>query len=137
MLNLFTGIINKTSGSSLSALVGGRIYSGFAPPNAVMPYVVFFSVGGTPENTWTEDLKRLQMQFSIFSASEGMSEIAGIETALEALFDEQKVTVTGTNEVRMIKVSEPVQMVENEGTPDGLSIIQHWAVDYDIYIEAT
>jgi len=136
VLNLFTGIMTKTSGSTLSSLVGGRIYSGYAPENKTFPYIVFFSVGGVPENTWTETLKRIQIQFSIFSASEGLTEIANIESALETLFDEQKVTVTGANEVRMIKISEPVQMVE-EAAPDGLSIIQHWAVDYDIYIEAT
>lgn len=136
MLNLFTGIETKTVGSTLSSLVAGRIYSGYAPENKAFPYVVFFSVGGSPENTWTEKLKRIQIQFSIFSASEGMSEIAGIETALETLFDEKKVTVTGTNEVRMIKISEPVQMTE-EDEQSGVQIIQHWAVDYEAKIEKT
>jgi uncharacterized membrane protein len=135
VLNLYTGIMAKTVSSTLSTLVGGRIYSGSAPSNVQYPYVVFFSVGGFLEKTWTEDLRRLTIQFSIFSTSEALSEIAAIEAAIEALFDEQLVTVTSANQVWFIKMTEPMDIFEDVTPPDGSSKVTHWAVDYEVHIE--
>jgi len=131
MNNLLTAIMTKTTGSSLSAYVGGRIYLDAAPDGAQFPYVVFFIVSGTPEKTFTEHYTNTLIQFSLFSSSTGATEITTMYGNLKSLFDECALSITGSSLVWM-KESNLVTMVDNVVLADGTARVKHWSVDFEI-----
>jgi len=137
MKNLMTAIMAKTVGSALSSRVGGRIFRGTAPPKTEYPYLVFFAVGGSPEPTFSEDIRKRQIQFSFYSESQDITEIAGMEADTETLFHEQDLTVTGAKQAWAKKISEPVDMTEAITTEPGAATVNHWVVDYEFSTSLT
>jgi hypothetical protein len=133
--NLLTAIMTKTTGSALSIDVGGRIYLDQAPDNSTFPYVVFFIVSDVPEKTFSEDFENVLIQFSLFSASSGATEITTIYTDLKSLFDECSLSITGNTLVWM-KRANLTTMVDDITIQDGTQAVKHWAVDYDIMTQA-
>lgn len=131
MNSLFSAIMTKTTGSALSTYVGGRIYLDAAPDGAVYPYVVFFLVSGNPDKTFTEHFTDTLIQFSLFSASSGATEITTMYTNLKALFDECALTITGSKLVWM-RESNLTTMVDDVIVKDAAQKTKHWAVDFDI-----
>jgi hypothetical protein len=116
--------MSKISGSALSTDVGGRIYLDNAPEDAAeFPYIVFFIVSGTPDKTFTENFTDILIQFSLFSDSSSVAEIADMYADLKALFDECTLSITGSTLVWMVETNLTT-MVEDE--------IKHWAVDFSI-----
>lgn len=131
MLNLLTAIKSKFSGSTLSTDVGGRIYLDQAPQKAQFPYVVYFVVSGTPERTFTERYTNTLIQFSLFSASEGATEIATMCNDLKTLFDECSLTIT-SNSLVWMREANITTMLNDVTTVDGLQTVKHWACDYEV-----
>ncbi len=136
MKELFTAIYNKTSGSLLADDVGGRIYLDQAQQGAELPYVVFFVVADTPEKTFTEDFENILIQFSLFSSSQGATEITTMYAHLKALFDECSLTIPPTGTVTDILVwmkrVNLTTMVDDVTIQDASINLKHWAVDYEI-----
>ena len=135
MLNVLKAIMDKTSGSALSTSVGGRIFNDYAPEGTQYPYVVTLNIPDVPIRYFCETHENYQIQFSIFSTSEGVAEIGGIYANLIALFDEQQLTVTTGTFVWMKRLGTPATMVEDHTTPDGTAQVRHWSVDYNIMIQ--
>jgi hypothetical protein len=131
MNNLLTAIYGKTSGSALSADVGGRIFLDRAPDNTEFPYVVFFIVSGVPDRTFSEHYTNTLIQFSLFSASEGAAEITDMYADLKALFDECALTITSSTLVWM-REQNLTTMIEDITTVNGAQQVKHWAVDFEI-----
>ena len=131
MNNLLTAITNKFSGSALSSDVSGRIFLDSAPDNTEFPYVVFFIVSGTPEKTFTEHYTNTLIQFSLFSALEGATEIMDMYTDLKALFDDCSLTITGSTLVWM-REQNLTTMVEDITVADASQKVKHWAADFSI-----
>lgn len=129
---LLQAIITKISGSALFNDVGGRVYCGKAQQGAEFPYIVFFSVGGYIERTFTERYSEYQIQFSLFSASESLVEISTMHKDLISLFDECSMSITGSTLQWMRQVGEPQQMVDEITTPTGEAAIHHWAQDFNV-----
>lgn len=107
MKALFTALVNKISGTAFSTGIGGRFYLGKAPQSAVMPYCVFQTVSGVPDNTFTEDLQNRVVQFTLYdndpsSASGILDDYANLRT----VFDDCKLTVTGYMHLTMDWESE-------------------------------
>ena len=136
MNNLLQALMTKISGSDLSTDVGGRIYLDDAPQGTEMPYVVFFIVSDVPDNTFTENIEDILVQFSIFSSSMGATEITGIYNHLIALFDDRDLSITGYGHLSMMR-QNLTTMVEDITTVLGTTRVKHWAVDYSILIEKT
>ena len=134
MNNLFTAIMTKTVSSNLSSDVGGRIYLDEAPQEAEYPYIIFFVVSDVPNDTFTESLDDIAIQFSLFSESQGAGEITGIYNDLIALFDNCDLSITGYSHIWMVR-QNLTTMVEDITTASGLSRVKHWAVDYSIMVE--
>lgn len=132
MLSVLKAIMDKTSGSALSTNVGGRIYNDYAPEGAEYPYIVMLNIPDVPIRYFCETFENYQIQFSMFSISEGVTEIGTIYANLIALFDEQQLTVTGVTFIWMKRLGTPATMVEDHTTPDGTAQVRHWAVDYNI-----
>jgi hypothetical protein len=120
--NLLTAIMTKTTGSALSIDVGGRIYLDQAPDNSTFPYVVFFIVSDVPEKTFSEDFENVLIQFSLFSASSGATEITTIYTDLKSLFDECSLSITGNTLVWM-KRANLTTMVDDITIQDGTQAV--------------
>lgn len=126
MLAFLTALKSKLAGSALAAYVGNRIYFEEAPENTPYPYVVYFIVASNPEDTFTEDMEDIQVQFSLFSDSEGATEIATMYGHLTDLMDDAALTVTGYSFI---------QATRGPMTPVPGSGVKHWAKDYGYLLE--
>lgn len=75
--------------SNIAGLIGTRIYRhGAAPPNVIAPYVTWFVVVGTPENSLTNlpSIDRYSIQVDCWSNNTGSGSVE-IETVAEAVRD--------------------------------------------------
>jgi hypothetical protein len=119
--DVVTAIYNKlkedTSGGSLHALVGGRIYELLAPANnASFPLCVFNVVTPTVETTFSNKiLKQFEFQIDLYGkVSVGMASLAAIQTVLVTTLNQTTIAVanngTGTFEV----VSEARRSIEDQ-----------------------
>lgn len=133
MNNLLTAIMTKTTGSALATAVGSRIYLDQAPEKAAFPYVVFFIVSAVPDDTFSEDMDDVYMQFSLFSSSKGATEITGLYNNLTALFDDCTFTLTGGTLLRFER-ENLTTMIEEITTTAGTIGVKHWSVDYRITV---
>ncbi|MFA6100452.1 MAG: DUF3168 domain-containing protein [Patescibacteria group bacterium] len=133
---LLTAIFSKLSGSNFSNDVGGRIFVDQAPANAEFPYAVINIVSDVPENVFAKLGESVMVQFSLFSTSTSLVEITGMFNDLKALFDDCSLTITGYT-LSWCRRSNLTTMAEDITTPEGTSLCRHWAVDYEIDIEAS
>ena len=136
MKNLIAAITTKAVGSSLLNLIGGRFYENEAPAKVIFPYIVWFIVTSNPEKTFTEDFENILIQFSIFSTASSAAEIADIYAALDALYDECTLTITGGDILlRMHRTNLTTVPGGSIDAPDASNSFRHWAVEYSILIE--
>jgi len=131
MLNLTTAIYGKLSGSALASHISTRLYKGRAPEGATYPYIVFMVVSDAPDNTFTEYLEDVLIQFSCFSSTSGSAEAENIYTDLKTLYDDCAMTITGSTLLYMQRTNATL-MVEDHTTPGGMIQVWHYAVDYSI-----
>ena len=131
MNNLLAAIITKTSDSALSSDVGGRIYLDQAPEGTEYPYIVFFIVVDTPEDVFARDGEDILIQFSLFSTSASVAEIADMYKDLKALFDNCSFSITNNTLIWMRRDSLTTLMDEHT-TPSGTIGVKAWHVDYQI-----
>jgi len=143
MENLLAALATKISGSALSSDVGGRIYLDQYPPDempATYPYVIYFIITDVPEKTFTENFENILIQFSLFSASAGLTEITSMYKDLKALFDECAFTIppTGTETDKLVwmKRENLTTMVDEIIVADATQSVKHWAVDFEVKTEA-
>ena len=136
MNNLLQAIYGKFSNSAFSSDVGGRIYLDQAPDGAEFPYCVFFIVTGNPDKTFTEHYTDTLIQFSLFSASAGATEITTMYRDLKALFDECALTIpptgTATDTLIWMREANLATMTEDITTASGTQTVKHWAVDFEV-----
>ena len=138
MKNLLTAIASRHSGSALSTDVGGRIYLDKVPDDempATFPYIIYFIVAGNPEDVFAKKGKRILMQWSLFSASSGLTEITTMYADLAALFDDYDLTITSNTCVSMHEANLAT-MIEDMIVNDATQQVRHWAVDYEIITQA-
>jgi len=119
------------SGSALSTDVGGRIFMDQAPEGCEFPYVVVLIVSSVSEQTFTDQMEDSYLQFSLFSASDGMTEITTMYADLKTLLDDCTFAIT-SNTLIWFKRQNLVTMMEDITTPSGTATVRHWAVDYSI-----
>lgn len=131
MKALSTAIYGKLSGSALASHIGTRLYKGRAPEGATYPYIVYMIVSDVPENTFTENLESVLIQFSIFSITSGSTEVEDIYTDLKALYDDCTMTITGETLLYMLR-EHATLMVEDHTTTSGTVQAWHYAVDYSL-----
>lgn len=136
MKNLLKSIFAKASSSSLSTYVGGRIYEGYATDNATLPYVVVSIISDVPEDVFTKDGEDILIQFSLFSASSSVAEIADMYEHLKALFDDCsfKIPPTGseTDTLVWMKRENLTTIMDEHTTPQGTVGVRAWHVDYTV-----
>jgi hypothetical protein len=136
MNNLLAAIMTKTTGSALSTDVGGRIYEGIAPEGTAYPYVVIMIVTDYQVDTFKNKLEDVIIQFSLYSISQGLTEITTMFADLKTLFDDAALTITGNSQV-IIYRENLTTMQDEFTTTAGTAWGRHWAVDYRIVTEKT
>ena len=132
MINLSKALITKAASSDFLSDVQGRLFKGRAPEGAQYPYAVYLIVSNAPEKTYTESFENTIIQFSLFSAASGSTEIENMYTDLKALYDECAMTIPGgLSTLIWMKRENATLMVEDHTTPAGVGV-WHYAVDYTI-----
>jgi hypothetical protein len=126
-----TSIMTKTTGSALATSVGSRIYLDRAPDRTVYPYIVFMIVSDNQNNTFTDLMEDIILQFSIFSNSLSVTEIGTIYDNLKTLFDRCTLTITG-NTFYSMERSNLITTIEDVTTIDGTVGLKAWHVEYFI-----
>jgi len=134
MKNLLTAIIAKTNNSALSSDVGGRIYLDEASEGWQFPYVVFSIVTDTPGGVFSKDGEDILIQFSLFSTSKSVAEIANMYEDLKALFDDCALTIPPTGDATdtliWMKRENLTTIMDEHTTPIGTVGVKAWHVDY-------
>ena len=136
MKDLLAAIMTKTSGSALSTDVGGRIFEGVAPEESAFPYVVITIVTDYQVDTFKNKLEEVIVQFSLYSISQGLTEITTMFADLKTLFDDAALTITGSSQV-IIYRENLTTMQDEFTTTQGTAWGRHWAVDYRIVTQKT
>ena len=130
MLNLTKAIYAKATGTNFKAALTG-LYKGRAPENVDYPYAVYKVVTDVPDKTFSEDYEDVTLQFSLFSSSNGTTEIENIYTQLKAVYDECELSITGATLVWM-KRNYAAFQAEEHTTQSGMSRIWAYHVEYSI-----
>jgi len=137
MKNLVTAITTKitTPTSNFYNDVGGRVYYRRPPQGArTLPDCIISIVVDSPDDVFAKKGKDVAIQFSLFSESSSITEIDTMHTDLKALFDDAKLTITGSTMVIM-KWERTVPMNEIVITVNGEQDVDFWAVDYSISLQ--
>jgi hypothetical protein len=97
-----------------------------APQSAQAPYAVYMLISNVADWTFTEGIESVRIRFSIYSASRSAVEVTEAMDALQTLFDDCTLSVTGYGHLYMQR--DTAVMFKDEGT---------WAyhVDYNIMIQ--
>ena len=136
MNNLLQAIYGKFTDSALSSDVSGRIFLDQAPDGAEFPDVVFLIVSGIPDDVFAKKGRSILIQFSLFSASAGATEITDMYNDLHDLLDDKSLTIppTGTVTDTLIWMHETnlVTMTEDITVADATQTVKHWAVDFEV-----
>ena len=133
MLNLSKAIWGELSGSLLSAHIANRIYKGQAPEGSAYPYIVYSITSNSPEKTFaaTEEFEDTIIQFSLFSAASGSTEIENMYADLITLYDESTFSVDGSTLVWMYRENATL-IIEDHTTPSGTRKVWAYHVDYNV-----
>lgn len=134
MQALIDSIAAKLLDSTVYNDVGGRVYYDTADTND-LPYIVYSIVSAVPDRTFSERYTELIIQFDLFSAlSAGKTEITTMYTDLISLLDECSLTITGYTLVWCRETGLQTFVEDTSALQDGSSILNHWAIDFDVRI---
>ena len=126
------GLYSKLTGdTALVALLsaGTPVFNMEAPPSTDMPYVVFFSAGGGPDNITPSDLR--SMVYGVKGIASTLTAAANIDARIDTLLHNNSITVSGYTNIWLARETE-VQLVED--APDG-NPIYHYGAYYRIRID--
>lgn len=124
---IYSALINGTPGS----LVNGRIYLDSVPDDAVLPYILFFITSSAPDDPFAGTIERTYLQFSIFSSSSGVTEIADVYSAITDILDDSVLTLSEGEMIVMQRVNL-FTSVEEETTKTGTEQVKHWVIEYEV-----
>jgi hypothetical protein len=116
--------------------IGGRLYNTYAPDGTTLPYAVFQHISSRPDDTFTEKLDDVLIQFTIFSTNPSSSEVHTAMQNLKTLFDDCTFPVTGATIVKFRREGEGLTSEEFE-TVDGLQRGWSYYVEYSVLVRKT
>ena len=111
---ILKGIYDKSTGSTFSTAIGGRLYAYEAPQNPTYPYCVFEQISGFKDRDFLDKLEDVLVQFKIVDSSDGLTTITDAETKLFALYDEASLTITGYTHILMERQSNNLLKMQSE-----------------------
>ena len=106
ILKAIGDLYDGAGGASLRALVNALHYDQ-APQSSSLPYIVFHIINMSPGRTFSASELREDMllQFSIFDETRNVDAVWNIYDALDALYDEATITVTGYTSIAILRES--------------------------------
>jgi len=115
--------------------VGGRLFYADAPEGTNLSedaYAVFFFVSDVDEDTFSENMKDVYVQFSLFSGDSSPAAILKMDKDLTALYKDQIFDVTGWTVVVMRRVqgSGPINVPADVDAGTG----RYWQHDVDFTV---
>ncbi len=115
--------------------IPGRLFYGDAPEGTNLsegPYAIFFYVSDVDEDTFTENMKEVYVQFSLFSGDSSPAAILAMDTHLTAMFKDKTFAVTGWTVVIMKRVqgSGPINVPADVDAGTG----RYWQFDVDFTV---
>ena len=116
--------------------IGGRLYNTYAPDGTTFPYAVFQHISSRPEDTFTEKIDDVLIQFTIFSTSPSSSEVHTAMQNLKTLFDDCTFSVIDSTIVEFRRGGEGLTSEEFE-TVDGLQRGWSYYVEYSVVVQKT
>lgn len=131
MKALSQAIYSYSVNSAFSNAIGGRFYKARAPEGTIYPYAIYLLVSDVPDNTFTENLEDVLIQFSLFSSASSSTEVEDMFTALKALYDDCALTITGSTLIWMQRGLASLDPEEHT-TQDGTVEVWHYSVEYSI-----
>lgn len=135
MKNLTTALFNKFTGSAFSTSVGGRLYKTRVPQNPTFPYAVYYVVSDAPQDTFTDHIEDVLIQFSVFSTASSSSEIEDILTNLKALYDNCLLSITGNTCVQMERTGGGGLTDVPADVEEGTGAYFQCDVDYEVIMQ--
>lgn len=106
MNELFKSIYSYFSAEPHNAFytaLGGRLYYGQAPQECTKPYAVYFGVAAVPDDTFTEELDDISIQFNHYSDSSSPLEAGELLQKCRTFFDGAELTVVGNRDVQLFR----------------------------------
>lgn len=110
--------------------LGGRLYLSRAPQGATAPYCIYSMVSQVAGWTFSEAEEMFRIQFSVWSQSASSVEAQDAMSAVQALFDDCTLSVTGYNHVYM---QREFSTLLREDAAD--EIWWHALTDYNVMLE--
>jgi len=114
--------------------IGGRLYHAEAPEHVTYPYATFSYIVNTQDDTFSNGIDDIVIQFSIFSENPSEIEILDAMTHLKALFDDCVLTVSGGTVVAFYRLSDGLEH-EDGPTSSAAERIWHYHIDYNVIFE--
>ncbi len=115
--------------------VSGRLFFGEAPDGTNLsdgPYAIFFFVSDVDDDTFSENMKEVYVQFSFFSGDSSPAAILKMDKDLTTLFKDTVFAVTGWTVVTMRRISGsgPINVPADVEAGTG----KYWQFDSDYQI---
>jgi hypothetical protein len=131
LITLFNAAPGGVNNSFWTA-VNGRLFDTEAPDNTELPFAVYFVVSDVDEDTFSENMKEVYVQFSLFSDKSSSAEIKDMDTHLTSLFKDKVFTVSGWTVVTTKRVAGNGPHVNPADVEAGTG--RYWQTDVDFQI---
>lgn len=136
MKEIITGLMTLfNAGGSFYNDIGGRLFYGQAPEGTNLadgPYAIFFPVSDVDDDTFTENMKEIYIQFSLFSGDSSPATIMDMDTHLTTLFKDKVFTVSGWTVVTMRRISGNGPIYNSADVEPGTGF--YWQTDVDFTV---
>ncbi len=96
--------------------MGGRLYYGYATQECAKPYAVFFGVSSVPDDTFSETIDDISIQFNIYSGLYSYTEAGSLQKKCRALYDGVTLEVVGNRDITLTRSMSIPPWKENEDT---------------------
>ena len=112
--------------------INGRLYFNKAPQGTLLsngPYATFFVVVDSNDDTFTEEIRDIQVQFSLFSGNSSADQILDMDEHLTSLLNRKSYTISGAR-VTMLRQQGEGPILSKDS--DGSDIAdEYWQTDID------
>jgi hypothetical protein len=126
LLTAITTHFNTTN--SLKTALSGQMYPHGAKQGASYPYGAYFIISEFVDQDFSDEHESVNVQFSIFSDEESANEILNLYEYLKALFDNQKLSVSGYTTLEFTRYAgHLIKDIELD--------VWQYNVDYDVLLE--
>lgn len=96
--------------------IGGRLYYGQAPQECTKPYAVFFGVSSMPDDTFSETIDDISIQFNIYSDLRSFTEAGILQKKCRDLYDGMTLEVVDSRDIILRRSLSIPAWKENEDT---------------------